>query len=124
MSTLSSEYKIITHRERVADYLAGKEIMPVSIEMDLTSRCNKSCHNCPSSNSECHWNLDLADIENFFKEMSGHAKGLLLSGGEPTISPVFAKTLELARATDWCGVRSGRKYNKFERNTHAITCDT
>lgn len=71
--------------------------MPVSIEMDLTSRCNKSCHNCPSSNSECHWNLDLADIENFFREMSGYAKGLLLSGGEPTISPVFAETLALAR---------------------------
>jgi flavin reductase (DIM6/NTAB) family NADH-FMN oxidoreductase RutF len=25
-------------------------------------------------------------------------------------------TRKLCRATDWCGVRSGRKYNKFEKN--------
>ncbi len=25
-------------------------------------------------------------------------------------------TKDMARATDWCGVRSGKNYNKFERN--------
>ena len=30
-------------------------------------------------------------------------------------------TVELARATDWCGVRSGRDYNKFEQMGIAIS---
>lgn len=41
---------------------------------------------------------------------SRHSYGLIKKSGEFVIN---LTTAELARQTDWCGVRSGKKYNKF-----------
>jgi len=40
-----------------------------------------------------------------------HSYDMIRSSGEYVIN---LTTTKLARATDWCGVRSGSKYNKFE----------
>lgn len=42
---------------------------------------------------------------------SRHSHQLIKDSGEFVIN---LTTQELARATDWCGVRSGKKYNKFK----------
>ena len=94
---VASGYKIAAHRERVLAYLRGDEIFPVSLELDLTSRCSRTCSDCPSTRARKHWNLTESFIERLFSLLAGRVQGLLLTGGEPTISPLFGGTLALAR---------------------------
>jgi len=95
---VASGYKIAAHGERVLAYLRGEAITPVSLELDLTSRCSRSCRDCPSTRAREHWELPQAFVERLFSTLGGRVPGLLLTGGEPTISPLFAGTLALARA--------------------------
>lgn len=96
-SQVASGYKIASHRERVLAYLRGEAIFPVSLELDLTSRCSRACQDCPSTRSQAHWQLSEEFVESLFFILAGRVQGLLLTGGEPTISPLFPKTLALAR---------------------------
>ncbi|MCJ7524903.1 MAG: radical SAM protein [Candidatus Aminicenantes bacterium] len=94
---VASGYKIAAHRERVLAYLRGEPVYPVSLELDLTSRCSRNCRDCPSTRASVHWELSENFIERLFSVLGGNVPGLLLTGGEPTISALFAPTLALAR---------------------------
>jgi organic radical activating enzyme len=94
---VASGYKIAAHRERILAFLRGAAIYPVSLELDLTSRCSRTCRDCPSTRAREHWELSETFVERLFTLLGGHVPGLLLTGGEPTISPLFAGTLALAR---------------------------
>lgn len=94
---VASGYKIAAHRERILAYLRGESIYPVSLELDLTSRCSRNCRDCPSTRASEHWELSESFIERLFNALGGHVPGLLLTGGEPTLSTRFASTLALAR---------------------------
>ncbi|HEX7501818.1 MAG TPA: radical SAM protein [Acidobacteriota bacterium] len=95
---VASGYKIAAHRERVLAYLRGEAIYPVSLELDLTSRCSRTCRDCPSTRASEHWELTETFVERLFIALGGNVPGLLLTGGEPTMSPLFAGALALARA--------------------------
>lgn len=94
---VASMYKIGFHQKRVKAYLKGEKIFPVTLELDLTSRCNRTCPDCPSTRASQKHNLNLNFIDTLFSSLEGETKGLLLTGGEPTLSPIFPKTLKLAR---------------------------
>jgi hypothetical protein len=94
---VASGYKIAAHRERVSAYLGGEPVYPVSLELDLTSRCSRTCPDCPSTRASEHWELSENFVERLFTALDGNVPGLLLTGGEPTISSLFASTLALAR---------------------------
>lgn len=94
---VASGYKIAAHRERLLAYLRGEAIFPVSLELDLTSRCSRTCRDCPSTRAREHWELTETFVKGLFAALGGNVPGLLLTGGEPTISPLFAGTLALAR---------------------------
>jgi MoaA/NifB/PqqE/SkfB family radical SAM enzyme len=94
---VASGYKIAAHRDRILAYLRGEAIYPVSLELDLTSRCSRACRDCPSTRASEHWELTEAFVERLFTALGGHVPGLLLTGGEPTMSPLFPGTLALAR---------------------------
>ena len=96
---VASGYKIAAHRERVLAYLDGKAIFPVCLELDLTSRCSRACQDCPSTRAREHWELSREFVERLFAALGGNVPGLLLTGGEPTISPLLPFTLSLARAS-------------------------
>ena len=95
---VASGYKISAHRERIMAYLRAEPVYPVSLELDLTSRCSRSCRDCPSTRAREHWELSEDFVVRLFRALGGNVPGLLLTGGEPTISPLFASTLALARA--------------------------
>ena len=44
---ITSSYKIAGDRRRLEDYLARKNIFPLSVEFDLTEMCNRTCPGCP-----------------------------------------------------------------------------
>lgn len=89
-------YKIGFHQERLTSYLRGEKILPVTLELDLTSQCNRNCPDCPSTRAPQNHRLSLDFIGTLFSSLEGETRGLLLTGGEPTLSPIFRETVKLA----------------------------
>ena len=92
-----SVFKIAWHREKLEHYLRGEPIFPVTLELNLTAACNRSCPDCPSSLGDARLLLDIDFVDRVFSSLQGHTKGLIVTGGEPTLSPVFSQVLEMAR---------------------------
>jgi len=89
--------KILWHEERVTDFLAGRPVFPVTLEMGLTTRCNRSCPDCPSSGGRAGIDLSLPLAERLLSLLEGETRGLILTGGEPTLHPDFGTILHTAR---------------------------
>jgi len=94
---ITSSYKVASDRGRLENYLAGKKIFPLSVEFDLTDMCNRSCPDCPSVKATAKHFLSLAFIDRLLGILEGQTQGLLFTGGEPTIAPLFSRALQLAR---------------------------
>jgi sulfatase maturation enzyme AslB (radical SAM superfamily) len=97
VSEISSSHKITYHREKLEAYLRNEQVLPVTLELDLSTECNRKCPLCPSTTSPRSSNLDIVFVERLFARLKGQTRGLLLSGGEPTLAPVFSDVLRLAR---------------------------
>ncbi|MBN1829902.1 MAG: radical SAM protein [Deltaproteobacteria bacterium] len=97
MNELSSPWKVARHKEKLEAYLRGEPVYPVTLELDITTACNRECPGCPSASGPFSRNLDMAFIRHLFSLIGGRTKGLLLTGGEPTISPIFPDVLREAR---------------------------
>jgi hypothetical protein len=98
---VASQYKVTAHQQRITDYLAGKPVFPITLELDLTSRCNRSCQDCPSARAADADILQQKFIETLLDRLAGRTPGLLLTGGEPTMAPLFAWSLKTARQKDF-----------------------
>lgn len=97
-SEVASTHKIAFHREKLGAYLRGERILPATLELDITSQCTRTCPECPSSRSRETDSLPLDFVRRLFGELEGQTKGLLLTGGEPTMAPHFRAVLALARS--------------------------
>ena len=97
MLEVASAHKVAYHREKLAAYLRHEKVIPASLELDISTLCNRKCPLCPSTTSPYAGRLDLGFIERLFNRLAGQTRGLLLSGGEPTLSPIFPAVLRLAR---------------------------
>ena len=76
----------------------------MSVEFDITTECNRGCEYCPSSRGPNAMKLDMAILERFFRSLEGQTKGLLMSGGEPTIAETFPHTLQLAKKSGFVDI--------------------
>lgn len=97
MHEIASTFKITCHKEKLESYLCNESIFPVTLELDLTSKCNRECPNCPSTTNLPPYNLETNFVERLFSHLGGQTRGLLLTGGEPTMAPNFPETLRMAR---------------------------
>ena len=97
MPEIASRYKVAYHASKLEAYLGGANIFPASLELDLTAACNRNCPLCPSTTSQSTYTLDIRFIEWLLSMLEGQTRGLLLTGGEPTMAPSFSRTLRLAR---------------------------
>jgi len=97
LAEIASSYKVTYPREKLEAYLRNELIMPATLELDITTNCTKKCELCPSTRSPRSSTLDLGFIENLFAALKGETKGLLLSGGEPTLAPTFPEVLRLGQ---------------------------
>lgn len=92
--------KVAIHKEKVDAYLKGENIYPVTMEIDLTQRCTRSCPACPYSVSRtAGLTLEMPFLERLFGILGPHTPGIVLSGGEPTLVPHFPRVLALARTS-------------------------
>ncbi len=91
--------KVDIYHEKTKAYLRGERITPVTLEMDLTQRCTRSCSGCPYGVArQKGLTLDLPFIDRLFSVLGPLVPGIILSGGEATIVPHFPQTVALARA--------------------------
>ncbi len=97
MKNVASGYKIGYHKEKLSTYLKNEPIFPVTLELDITSQCSRVCQDCPSCRSPYQESLSWEFIKKLFASFEGQTNGLLLTGGEPTISPLFPNVLKFAR---------------------------
>jgi hypothetical protein len=97
MRSLSSPWKVGCHKEKLKAFLRGEPVYPVTLELDITTACNRKCPGCPSVDGPVSTDLDMAFIGRLFSLLGGETKGLLLTGGEPTLSPIFPDVLRGAR---------------------------
>jgi len=90
--------KVTADQERLEAYLRGEPIYPITIELDLTQLCTRSCPTCPYSVARRPGlTLQLPFLDRLFSVLGPHTPGIVLSGGEPTLVPHFPETLALAR---------------------------
>ncbi len=94
---IASKYKVAFHKKKIEQYISGKNIFPVTLELDLTSRCNRNCPDCPSGRAVNSNNLSGEFVDRLLSLLSHNTEGLLLTGGETTLSPLFSSTLKKAR---------------------------
>ncbi|MEE9189737.1 MAG: radical SAM protein [Candidatus Neomarinimicrobiota bacterium] len=94
---IAAASKIGYHQKKIRDYLNDDNIYPASLELDISSRCNLKCSDCPSSRGSKYWNLEIKFIERLFEMLSGKTKGLLMTGGEPTMAESFPEVIKIAR---------------------------
>ena len=98
---VASAHKIGWHQEKIRAYLNGEIITPVTVELDITSKCTRICEDCPSCRSPIHMNMDMSFLDNLMASFEGQTKGVLMTGGEHTLSENFPKelqTIQIGRA--------------------------
>lgn len=106
-----SSSKLSFNKNRVEAYARGEKIYPVTMEIDLTQKCTRSCKDCPyGASRRPGLTLTLPFIEKLFGILGPHVPGLVLSGGEPTSVPYFPEILAAARRSGFkeiCVITNG-----------------
>ncbi len=93
-------HKLIYHPRRVAEWLSGKQICPVEIEMGISSACNHRCIFCAVDYMEYKSNLlTLKVLEPNMKLMGKKGvKSIIFAGeGEPLVNPEATEIINLAK---------------------------
>lgn len=93
-----SPRKILWHKDKIAAYFAGEPVFPATLELGLTTACNRSCSDCPSRRGQPGLFLSLDTAKRLFSLCRGNTFGAILSGGEPTLHPDFGPIMAAARA--------------------------
>ncbi len=97
-SKIFAPSKVANDPQRIKAYLNGEQIFPITIEMDLTQLCTRSCSGCPySASRKPGLTLPLPFLDRLFSVLGPHTPGIVLTGGESTIVPHFPETTALAR---------------------------
>ncbi len=125
MPDIASTFKITGHKEKLESYLHNEPIFPVTLELDLTSVCNRKCPDCASTTNLPSYSLETKFVERLFSLLEGQTRGLLLTGGEPTMAPNFPEILRIARRygfIDVVVVTNGNFLNE-ERIAYALMMD-
>lgn len=97
-----SSYKILNHFEKLQQIAAGQIVSPITVEMDLSNRCNHRCQWCVNRESQNNMKEKLG-LKSFKKLTADLAKYgtksiVLKGGGEPTTNPEIVEMLYTARA--------------------------
>ena len=81
--------KIFRHPDRLASLLAGEPCAPVTVELDLTNRCNHACPECAGGKADPAAALDTIEALDYVHQIRDlGARGLILTGGgEPLAHP-------------------------------------
>ena len=93
--------KLLRHPQRLSNYLQGKDIVPLTLDIDLTNRCNSNCPACAGFRQSQKEILKLGVIKRLLDDANRiRVKAVVFTGGgEPTLHPGLIELLELA--SEW-----------------------
>lgn len=91
--------KLLSHRDRINDFLANNTVIPVTLEIDPTVLCNDKCPNCVHGFAHANRSLSLEHIDRILKEAKqmGVKAVTITGGGDPMCHPEFRSILEILR---------------------------
>ncbi len=115
-----SKDKILLHGDRVREYLTkGVTKAPVTLEIDLTNKCNNKCPNCTGYNSDSV-EMDAGFAKSVIVDAVGMGvRGLIFTGGgEPLLHPNLAELVGFSKGVglDVGVITSGQAPNSFTIN--------
>ncbi len=93
-------HKLIHHPDRVADFLAGREIQPLYAEISPTAKCNHRCLFCNFNYLGHSGTFPHGRMPDLARELAGAGvKAIVFAGaGEPTLHPDTFPAVEAAKA--------------------------
>lgn len=90
--------KLLAHSDRVRDMLAGKPVFPVSVELDLSLKCNHACSWCSFDGwRQANWiNFPTPRVLSLIQELAecGVLSVTLTGGGEPLVHDAAVSVME------------------------------
>jgi MoaA/NifB/PqqE/SkfB family radical SAM enzyme len=93
--------KILWHPEELRKLAAGKVPAPITVELDITNRCNLNCGYCTNDTyrKESAVHLDFDTVKRVLADLKvlGTKAVTLTGGGEPTLHPNFLGIVKYAR---------------------------
>lgn len=113
--------KLLAHRERVQKMLAGEPVFPISVEIDLSLRCNHACTWCSFDGwRQANWiNMPGARALTLIDELAdcGVLSVTLTGGGEPLVhrNAAAVMTRLVDRGLEWGLVTNGFLLNGERR---------
>jgi len=95
--------KVFAHYDRLKNSLKNKTSIPVSIEFDITNRCNYACFNCTWKEyiKESRTHMPKKDIMRIIRDCAsvGIRAIIFSGGGEPLLHPAVSDAMRLAKRT-------------------------
>lgn len=92
-----STLKFGLHENKINEYLQNEPIWPITLELDLTTACSRTCPGCATVARPSVQAMDKPFIQKLLDFFVIGTKGMLLGGGEPTLAHTFGYTLQYAR---------------------------
>lgn len=92
--------KILNHPEKIEAWMTGAPESLITVEIDLTNRCNNQCPGCAGGRSAGQAELTKAEILTYLDELKMvHAKAVIFTGGgEPLLHDDALDILQYAAA--------------------------
>lgn len=96
MSLTFYNNKLLRHPDKLSDYLRGMEIVPLTLDIDLTNRCNCKCPECVGMRQTEKETLKWDALKQVLYDAKriGVASVVFSGGGEPTLHPNFIDALD------------------------------
>lgn len=94
-----ADHKLLQHLDRLAEWKATGDTIPVMVGLDLTNVCNHRCPGCVGSMGLDTTAIPLADLNRLIAEFAhvGVKAVSLAGGGDPTCHPNLAEVLYMIR---------------------------
>lgn len=90
--------KIFYHQNRIKAYLNNGLVRPVSVKMRLTDKCNLNCYYCSYKGNLNVGDISYSNATIILRKLSEMGvKGIVFTGGEPTIYPQFEQFVKMAK---------------------------
>lgn len=93
MSTIFSSNKILRHLGHLQDYLCGGFRFPITMEFDLTDKCDHACPRCAGGRTGAE--LTWEEARDYLSQLADcHVKAVTFTGGgEPCLHPHLVDAL-------------------------------
>jgi GTP 3',8-cyclase len=93
-----SQIKIFNHLDRIEEWLKAGDCFPVTIEIDPTNKCTRSCPHCAGNRFQKNDVLSLVFMKNVIRQIKPFCRGIIFTGGgEPLCNADTISAIEYAK---------------------------